>query len=480
MIKQKILPVIMCGGTGSRLWPLSRASFPKQFLELDFGDSTTFLQNTINRFKKNPNFEDPLFICNEEHRFIVAEQIRKINIKASGILLEPLSRNTAPAITVASLKAKEIFKDPVILVLPSDHLIKDLETFLEVIYKGIIYAENGKIVTFGIKPDKPETGYGYIESKNGLDSKNIKGEEILSFIEKPNIEKAEYLISQNRFNWNSGMFLFKAADMLEEIKVKAPEILKLCKESLKGENYDLDFQRLSEESFSRCPNISIDKAIMEKTSLGIVLPLNVGWSDVGSWQSMWEVGRKDKKNNVIYGDIVSENVKDSYLRSEKRLIVGIGFEDMVVVDTDDALLVARRNQTQKVKDIVRYLESNNKSEANLHKTIFRPWGFFTSVLEEVRWKVKVIQVKPGEKLSLQMHHHRSEHWIVVKGTAKVEIDNKDMILSENKSCYIPLGSKHRLSNPGKIPLKLIEIQSGTYVGEDDIERFEDNYGRIKE
>ena len=478
MIKQKILPVVICGGIGSRLWPLSRACFPKQFLEIDTKTSNTFLQVTLNRLKGNLNFEDPLFICNEEHRFIVAEQIRKINIKASAILLEPLSRNTAPAIAVASLKAKEILNDPIILVLPADHLIKDVEKFLEVIYKGINYANNGKIVTFGITPDKPETGYGYIESKKDLDPNNLKGEEIVRFIEKPNIEKAKYLITQKRFTWNSGIFLFKTEEMLKEIKVKAPEILKQCQESFKGKNSDLDFQRLNKESFSKCPNISIDKAIMEKTNLGIVLPLNVGWSDVGSWQSMWEVGEKNKMNNVIYGDIISEDVKGSYLRSENRLIVGIGFEDMVIVDTDDAILVAKKTQTQNIKEIVNYLESNNKSEANLHKEIFRPWGSYNSIAEGNNWKVKKIIVKPKQSLSLQMHNHRTEHWIVVRGIAKVQINNIEKILYKNESTFIPLNTKHRLSNFSEQDLVLIEVQSGSYLGEDDIIRFEDNYGRI--
>jgi len=478
MSKKKILPVILCGGTGSRLWPLSRSSFPKQYLEIGSQDDITFLQNTINRFKNNENFDDPLFICNEEHRFILAEQIRTINVSASAILLEPEGRNTAPAITIASLKAIEIFDDPIILVLPSDHLIKDDKNFLKVIDEALNYANNGKIVTFGITPDKPETGYGYIESKNDLDFNKLNGEEILSFIEKPNLEKALQLITKKNFTWNSGIFLFKADLLINEMKIKQPEILSLCKESLEGNGFDLDFQRLNQESFTKCKNISIDKAIMENTNLGVVLPLKAGWSDIGSWQSIWEVGEKDKMKNVINGDVFTEDVKNSYIRTENRLIVGIGLQDLVIVDTDDALLVAQKGKTQNVKNIVKYLESNNKSEANIHKTIFRPWGNYSSISEGKNWQVKKIIVKPYQSLSLQMHKYRTEHWIVVSGKAKVQINDEEKIVIQNESTFIPANTKHRLSNTGEVDLVLIEVQSGSYLGEDDIVRFEDNYGRI--
>tara|TARA_Y100001978_G_scaffold106076_1_gene94766 strand:- start:179 stop:1615 length:1437 start_codon:yes stop_codon:yes gene_type:complete len=478
MSKTKILPVILCGGTGSRLWPLSRSTFPKQYLEIGSHDNITFLQNTINRFKNNENFEDPLFICNEEHRFIVAEQIRAINISASSILLEPVGRNTAPAITVASLKAIEIFDDPMLLILPSDHLIKDEKNFLKVVDEAFNYANNGKIVTFGITPDKPETGYGYIESKNDLDFNKLNGELIVSFIEKPNLEKASQLITKKNFSWNSGIFLFKADILIKEIKIKQPKILSLCKESLEGNNFDLDFQRLNKKKFSKCKNISIDKAIMENTNLGVVLPLKAGWSDIGSWQSMWEVGAKDNMQNVICGDVLVEDVKNSYIRTDNRLIVGIGFEDLVIIDTDDALLVAQKGTTQNVKNIVKYLESNNKSQANIHKTIFRPWGSYSSISKGKNWQVKKIIVKPNQSLSLQMHKFRTEHWIIVSGEAKVQINNKEKTLIKNESTYIPANTKHRLSNISEEDLILIEIQSGSYLGEDDILRFEDNYGRI--
>ena len=466
MSDKRILPIIICGGKGSRLWPLSRESFPKQYLKIYSENSITFLQETINRVKNLQMFEDPIFICNEEHRFIVAEQIRKINSKANKILLEPVGRNTAPAITVSCLKALENYHDPIILVLPADHIIKDKKTFLKVVSKAVDFANKGKIVTFGISPHKPETGYGYIESKNDLNYDEINGEQIIKFI------------NQKRFTWNSGIFLFKASVMLSQLEKNVPNIFEHCKKSLVGQNYDFEFQRLNKETFSKCENISIDKAIMEKTNLGIVFPLKAGWSDVGNWQSMWEVAEKDDNGNVINGEVIFENVKNSYLRSESRLLVGLGFEDIIAVETNDALLIAKKDHTQNVKDIVNFLESKNRIEANTHKTIFRPWGKYTSISKGENWQLKKIIVFQGQSLSLQLHNYRSEHWVVVSGIALVEIDGKEKILQENESAFVPLSTKHRLSNPGNKDLILIEVQAGNYLGEDDIVRFEDKYGRL--
>ena len=474
---KNILPVILSGGTGSRLWPLSRASYPKQYLKINDQDSLSFLQETVKRVTFNKDVDDPIIICNEEHRFIVAEQLRNIEVNYKSILLEPFGRNTAPAATLAALKAMENGQDPNLLVLPSDHLFKNLEHFDRVLDSAIKYCEGGKLVTFGIMPNKPETGYGYIESEEILDDKKLKGEKILRFIEKPNKELAKKFILEKRFSWNSGIFLFKASVFINEIKKRNLDIYQLCKKSLSTNLFDLDFQRLEKTFFSLCPNISIDNAIMEKTDLGVVLPLNAGWSDIGSWQSMWEVSKKNESENVIYGNVLANNVSNSYLRSSERLIVGIGLQDLIVIETIDAILVAKKGQDQEVKNIVNYLEEKGKSEANTHKTIYRPWGKYTSIASGKNWQVKEIIVKTGESLSLQLHKHRTEHWINVVGKALVEINGEEKILDKNESTYIPIGSKHRLTNIGDDHLIIIEVQSGHYLGEDDIIRFQDKYGR---
>ena len=474
----KIVPVVLCGGTGSRLWPISRASFPKQYTTVDQNKSITFFQATINRIKNFQEVKPPIVICNEEHRFIVAEQLREINIKNSSILLEPFGRNTAPAVTIACFKAIENNEDPLMLILPADHVIQNVEVFENVLYEATKYADLGKIVLFGISPDKPETGFGYIESKNDLDETSLKGEEILRFIEKPDLNTAKEFIKQKRFTWNSGIFLFKAKTMLNEIKLYSELMYKSCEESLLKSSFDLDFQRIDRESFSRCKNISIDLEILEKTSLGVVLPLNVRWNDLGSWQSMWDIGNKDNMGNVLTGNVQIKDVKDSYLRSEERLIAVVGLKDIVVVETKDAVLVSSKDKTQDVKNIVKDLIEKNMNEADSHQTIYRPWGNYTSLANDCNWQVKKIIVKQNQSLSLQLHNHRTEHWIVVNGKALVEIDGKKNILSKNESTYIPLGIKHRLSNIGNDLLILIEVQSGTYLEEDDIVRFEDNYGRL--
>ena len=478
-MKTPIIPVILCGGSGTRLWPLSRASYPKQFLSLNSYNKKSLLQNTYQRISKLDNISMPILVCNEDHRFIVAEQMREINITPNSILLEPFGRNTAPAITIAALKSLEIEKDPILLVLSSDHEIQDNKKFLEVLEQGINDSIDKKLITFGIVPSSAETGYGYIKSETPFDPSCIKGDKIEEFIEKPNSELAEKLIKDKRFTWNSGMFMFKAKTILEEIKIYSPEVLEICKDSLKKSNYDLDFQRIDKNSFEDCPNLSIDIAVMEKTKRGIVLPLDAGWSDIGSWQSVWESSKKDHNGNYILGKTLIENSKNCYVRSENRLVAGIGLNNLIIIETNDAILVANKSESQKIKSIVKKLKDNNIPEGQKHLKVYRPWGHYLSVVEESRWQVKLIFVKPGEKLSLQMHHHRSEHWIVVNGTAEVEINDDKEYLCENQSTYIPLGGKHRLSNPGKIPLILIEVQSGSYVGEDDIVRFEDKYGRSK-
>ncbi len=478
MSSSSIIPLILCGGSGSRLWPLSRSSYPKQFLSIKKEDKLSLLQKTIQRILPLKNLKKPILVCNEEHRFLVAEQLRELKIDDFIILLEPFGRNTAPAIALAALKSIEIEDDPTLLVLSSDHEIKDVAKFLNLVEKGIKYTEQNKLVTFGIIPTSPEVGYGYIKSSKPLQDIN-EGIEIESFLEKPDLETAKKLITDNRFTWNSGMFMFKSNEIIKEINNYSPNILNSCRESINKSVQDLDFQRIDKVSFKKCENISIDVAVMEKTSKGVVIPLDVGWSDIGSWEMVWETSDKDNNGNLTQGKVILENTKDSYFRSEDRLIVGIDLNDLIVIETRDAILISNKQSSQKVKNVVNLLKKKKIPEGQSHTKIYRPWGHYLSVVQSNRWQVKLIQVKPGEKLSLQMHHHRSEHWIVVSGTAKIEVDNKIEILCENQSVYIPLGSKHRLSNPGKIPLTLIEVQSGSYVGEDDIVRIEDIYGRSK-
>ena len=471
-----ITPVILCGGSGTRLWPLSRESYPKQFWALSNKSDKTLLQQTCQRIQGIKKLERPFLICNEEHRFIVAEQMRQINLKESTIFLEPIARNTAPAIAIAALKAKESGKDPLLLVLSADHIIENKKNFLKAIDAGRSAADSGRLVTFGICPTAPETGYGYIEACTNTNNES-QSSTIKRFVEKPDKETAQKFISDSRFTWNSGIFLFKASIILKELEKIAPEILLPCKKALEKNAEDLDFQRLDKEAFSKCPNLSIDVAIMEKTQLGTIIPLNAGWNDIGSWESLWKESAKDINGNVLKGKVISKNNSNCYLRSEHRLIVGLGITDLIVVETDDAILIANRSKSQDIKSIVNILKEENNSSGKTHTKVYRPWGYYTSLIHRKNWQVKKIQVNPGASLSLQLHHHRAEHWVVVKGTALVENDSKKELLEENQSTYIPLGYKHRLTNPGKIPLELIEIQSGSYIGEDDIVRFDDNYGR---
>ncbi len=479
MISKVIIPVILCGGSGSRLWPISRQSLPKQFLSFNFTKNQTLLQRTQQRIENIKNILNPILICNEEHRFIVAEQMRQINKKPSSIILEPFGRNTAPAITIAALKALEINEDPILLVLSSDHEIINEDKFSKVIEKGLYYAIDERLVTFGVVPNSPETGYGYIKSKDPLDLELINGSTIDSFIEKPDKNKAQKFIRNRRYSWNSGIFLFEAKVILKELKKCYPDLIQNCKRSLDSKLFDMDFQRLEKDFFFRCPNISIDVAVMEKTKKGTVLPLDVGWTDLGTWDSIWEISKKDLNGNVTEGNIFARDTKNCLIKAEKRTIAAIGLKNFIVVETSDAILICDKNKSQDVKNIVDDLKKKKGSQAIEHLKCFRPWGNFESLLKEKKWQVKLIEVKPFQKISLQKHQYRSEHWIVVNGIAKVELNGEQILLNENQSIYIPQGSKHRLSNPGTNNLKIIEIQTGTYIGEDDIERFEDIYGRLK-
>ena len=477
MAATPLIPVILCGGTGTRLWPLSRASYPKQYWALSGDGESTLLQQTQQRLNGLDGLGSPLLICNEDHRFIVAEQMRQIDVEPNAILLEPMGRNTAPAVTVAALQATADGADPLLLVLAADHVIRDASHFRAVVEAGRRPTEEGRLVTFGIVPTAPETGYGYIEAAQPFSGGPLQDVPIARFVEKPDRATAETFLSTGRFTWNSGMFLFRASAMLAELERLSPEVVSCCRAALEQDTADLDFLRLEREAFAKCPNIAIDVAVMEKTELGTVLPLDAGWSDVGSWSALWETSDRDGNGNVLQGRVISEGSRNCYLRSEHRLVVGLGVENLVVVETDDAVLIADRARAQEIKKVVKQLETDGSPEGKAHRKIYRPWGHYTSVVESSRWQVKRISVKPGASLSLQMHHHRAEHWVVVRGTAVVERDGEQQLLGENQSTYIPLGCRHRLSNPGKIPVELIEVQSGTYLGEDDIVRFEDRYGR---
>jgi mannose-1-phosphate guanylyltransferase/mannose-6-phosphate isomerase len=468
-----ILPVIMAGGKGSRLWPLSRELYPKQFLTVS--GELSMLQQTVARLT-GMEHSAPLLICNEEHRFIAAEQLRLGGFSHSGIILEPVGRNTAPAIALAALQAlknAEQDKDPILLVLAADHLIEDTSAFQTSVSKALPFAKAGKLVTFGIVPTIPETGYGYIkagESQGDAFS-------VAQFVEKPDLNTAQDYLASGDYYWNSGMFLFKASRYLEELKKYSPEILLACEQSMEESTPDMDFVRVNIEAFQRCPDDSIDYAVMEKTDSSMVIPMDAGWSDVGSWSALWEVSEKDENNNVIIGDVISVNSANNYLHSNNKLIAVVGIDNLVVVETKDAILVAHKEQVQDVKTIVNHLKAIGRTEHKIHREVYRPWGKYDSLDIGNRDQVKRITVKPGGKLSIQMHHHRAEHWIVVSGTAKVTNGDKTILLTENESTYIPIGQVHALENPGVLPLELIEVQSGSYLGEDDIVRFEDRYGR---
>ena len=470
-----ILPIIMAGGSGSRLWPLSRALHPKQFLALL--NQNTLLQETVNRLD-NTQCSKPLIICNNEHRFIVAEQLRTNNTVASDIILEPMGKNTAPAITLAALAAVAKDDDPLLLVLAADHVIKDVAAFQQAVLDAKSFAALGKLVTFGIVPTHAETGYGYI--KQGAKQVQIEavGYDVDSFVEKPDRATAQTYLDSGEYLWNSGMFMFKASRYLEELAKFSPGMLAICTQAYENKTQDLDFTRISADLFAKCPEDSIDYAVMERTNDAIVVPMNVGWSDVGSFSSLWEVSEKDENGNVNHGDIISHNTTNSYINAGHKLVTTVGVDNLVIVETKDALLIANKNQVQDVKLIVEKLKAEDRYEYKHQREVYRPWGKYDSLDFGERDQVKRITVNPGAKLSIQMHHHRSEHWIVVSGTAKVTNGDKTFLVTENESTYIPLGQIHALENPGILPLELIEVQTGSYLGEDDIVRFDDRYGRI--
>ncbi|NGO00129.1 mannose-1-phosphate guanylyltransferase/mannose-6-phosphate isomerase [Grimontia sp. S25] len=464
-----LLPVIMAGGSGSRLWPLSRTLYPKQFLSLT--KDATMLQETVNRLG-GLTHQPSIFICNEEHRFIVAEQLRKANIKNDGIILEPMGKNTAPAIALAALKAVENGDDPLLLVLAADHVIKDTDAFIQSIERAKKSAEDGKLVTFGIVPTHPETGYGYIRGGQSIDDGIYQ---VDAFVEKPALDIAKTYCECGDYYWNSGMFLFKASKFIQELEAHSPEILKVCRTSLDNAEKDLDFFRIPSQIFSECPSDSVDYAVMEKTNDAAVVPLNANWSDVGSWSSLWDVSTKDNDGNAVQGDVLLESTKNSYIYSQNKLVATVGLDDLVIVETKDAVLVAHKDKVQDVKSIVTQLNELGRDEHLQHREVYRPWGTHDEIASGDRFHVKHVTVKPGEKTATQMHYHRAEHWIVVKGTARVRNGEKYFLLTENESTYIPIGEPHSIENPGQIPLELIEVRSGAYLSEDDVTRIED-YG----
>lgn len=464
-------PIIIAGGTGSRLWPLSRDLFPKQFLKLH-GD-LTMLQATIERLA-GLGCLPPIVICNENHRFIVAEQLRQLGQLDHNIILEPVGKNTAPAIALASFYATQHNKDANLLILPADHIILDKLAFQTSVKNAISHIENNKLVTFGIVPTAPETGYGYIQCGEKLGDNGFL---VNQFVEKPDLQTAQTYLNSGDYLWNSGMFAFKASCYLDELKTHRPDIYDNCQKSMANLNNDLDFVRIDADVFKTCPEDSIDYAVMEKTSDAVVVPMNAGWNDVGAWSSLWEVSKKDEFGNAKVGDVLTIDSQNNYIFAETGLVATVGVSDVIVVQTKDAVLVTNKDNAQNVKKLVQTLQADNRKEKELHREVYRPWGKYDSVDNGSRYQVKRITVKAGEKLSVQMHHHRAEHWIVVSGTAKVGVDDKEVLLTENQSIYIPLGAVHYLENPGKIPLELIEVQVGSYLGEDDIVRFEDRYGR---
>ncbi|MBP2316548.1 mannose-1-phosphate guanylyltransferase/mannose-6-phosphate isomerase [Azospirillum soli] len=471
---QTIVPVLLSGGSGSRLWPLSRDLYPKQFLSL-CSDRTMF-QDTALRVGDPATFAPPLVVCNQEHRFLVAEQLRQSDLKPRGIVLEPMGRNTAAACAVAALTVAAENPDTLLLVLPADHEIRDAEAFRRAIATAARAAEAGRLVTFGIDPTAPETGYGYI--RHGGPLEGVEGAfEVAAFVEKPTLDVARSYLDEGGYAWNSGMFLFPAARLLAELERHAPAVLAGAREALEAGVSDLDFFRLDAEAFAKTPSISIDYAVMERTAAAAVVPCDIGWTDVGAWSALWDVGTKDAAGNVAVGDVLLEGAQDCYVRSENHLTAVVGLENVVVVVVDDAVLVADRNHAQDVKRVVDRLKKDGRSEPVSHRKVHRPWGAYQSLHTGERFQVKSLTIAPGSRLSLQKHHHRAEHWVVVNGTALVTRGEEQIFVYENQSVYIPIGTVHRLENPGKVPLTIIEVQSGSYLGEDDIVRLEDSYGR---
>ena len=470
-----LVPVVLSGGVGSRLWPLSRELNPKQFLSLA-GD-LSLLQQTLRRARglQGATITEPIIVCNNEHRFLVAEQLRQQQLAAQAIILEPVGKNTAPALAVAALTALSTNPAAILLVMPADHVIKESEPFDKAVSIGLMQAQKGQLVTFGIVPERPETGYGYIRYGAELAEGCFA---IDAFVEKPALDTASAYVSSGEYLWNSGMFMLDAQAYLDELRQFAPDILMAAEAAVAAAEEDLDFTRLNKAAFQSCPSDSIDYAVMEHTEKGVVVPLSCGWSDVGSWDSLWKMtDNKDDDGNVTRGDVIAHDTVDSYLYSESRLVTSVGIDNLVVVETADAVLVANKNRVQDVKSIVEQLKVSGREEVKTHKKVYRPWGTYESLAVAERFQVKRIIVNPGQRLSLQMHQHRAEHWVVVSGTALVTCGEQQLTLIEDQSTYIPLGTKHRLENTGKIPLELIEVQSGSYLGEDDIVRFEDMYAR---
>jgi mannose-1-phosphate guanylyltransferase len=464
----KIIPVILSGGVGSRLWPLSREHFPKQCLPLT-DKEYSLLQQTMQR-TSSLEVADPIVVCNEDHRFLIAQQLQSIGVKKSSIVLEPKGRNTAPAITLAALEAiRSQSDDAIMLVLPADHVIRDLAAFEATIKQAFELAKQDALVTFGVQPTRPETGYGYIRSGENFS--------VVEFVEKPNLEKAQDYLDSGEYLWNSGMFLFSAKAFLDELAVHRDDIFQAVNLAYQQRTEDVDFVRIDAALFSQCPDESIDFAVMELTKKAKVVPYTGDWSDIGAWDALYDYADKDIDNNVLLGDVMSEGSSNCLIRSESRLVAAVGVNDLVIVETADAVLVMDKNNAQDVKKIVKRIKAEGREEHMYHTTVLRPWGTYQTVDLGGRHQVKRIMVKPGEKLSVQMHHHRAEHWVVVSGTAKVQNGEREILLTENESTYIPVGIVHALENPGKIPLELVEVQSGSYLGEDDIVRFSDRYGR---
>ncbi|EOU9877659.1 mannose-1-phosphate guanylyltransferase/mannose-6-phosphate isomerase [Escherichia coli] len=469
-----LLPVIMAGGTGSRLWPMSRELHPKQFLRL-YGQRS-MLQETVLRLD-DVDAREPVVICNQEHRFLVAEQLRQINKLSHNILLEPVGRNTAPAIALATLSAIENGDDPILLVLAADHIINNKLAFHQAIKSAFKFALQGRLVTFGIVPTGPETGYGYIHRGQEETLDEQIAYQVSRFVEKPNKETAESYIASGEYYWNSGMFMFRAKKYLEELEKFRPDILDACKAAIQGCEESDEFIKVDRDLFIACPDESVDYAVMEKTTDAVVVGLDADWSDVGSWSALWEVSPKDDKGNVLTGDTFLHNANNCYINTDEKLIAAIGVDDLVIINTKDAVLVVNKDQVQDVKKVVEYLKANHRSEYKRHREIYRPWGRCDVVVQTERFNVNRITVKPGAAFSMQMHHHRTEHWVILSGTGEVTIKDQKFLLTENQSTFIPIGAQHRLENPGKIPLELLEIQSGSYLGDDDIIRIKDQYGR---
>ncbi|MDO8288411.1 MAG: mannose-1-phosphate guanylyltransferase/mannose-6-phosphate isomerase [Parvibaculum sp.] len=467
-----VFPVILSGGVGSRLWPTSRALYPKQLLPLV--SELTMLQETACRVSDPKLFEAPIIVSNDEHRFIIAQQMREAGIMPLAHLLEPMGRNTAPAAAAAAAFVQTYNPKGVLLILPADHHIRDVVAFRAAVAQGAELAQQGKLVTFGIVPSAPETGYGYIRRGEAISAGAYA---VRGFVEKPNVETAKTYMADGGYDWNAGIFMFRADVILDEMRVYCPEIVARSAEAVVKGKRDLDFLRLQPEAFEACPSNSIDYAVMEHTSVAVVVPVNMGWSDIGSWSALWETGEQDEAGNVSQGDVMSVDTANCYIRAETGLVATLGVEDLIIVETGDVTLVANRNRVQDVKKIVERIAAEGRSEHQVHNRVHRPWGFYESLDAGPRHQVKHLMVHPGASLSLQLHHHRAEHWVVVKGVAQVTVGEEVKILNENQSTYIPVETKHRLENPGTEPLSIIEVQSGGYLGEDDIVRFDDVYGR---